>query len=78
MGAAACYLRRIGRFASRRRLKWFKEGDGNTKFFHSVANRRRKINKICELEVDVFKEFQNRGTVAVGINSTFICPYSQN
>lgn len=43
----------------KKKTKMFKEGDGNANFFHNVANRRRKINQICELEVDVFKEFHN-------------------
>ena len=29
-----------------------KEGDNNTKFFHKVANSRRRYNQISMLEVD--------------------------
>jgi len=28
------------------------DGDRNTKFFHQVANRRRKFNTICNIKVD--------------------------
>lgn len=31
-----------------------KEGDNNTKFFHKVANSRRRYNHISMLEVDGF------------------------
>lgn len=35
------------------RLKWLKEGDNNTKFFHSFANGCRTNNHISALEIDV-------------------------
>lgn len=36
------------------RISWMREGDRNSKFFHRVANRRRKINTI-KFVVDEFK-----------------------
>ncbi|KAK4540324.1 hypothetical protein RGQ29_031849 [Quercus rubra] len=34
------------------RMLWIKEGDNNTKFFHKMANSRRRFNHLCFLEVD--------------------------
>ena len=34
------------------RMFCIKEGDNNTKFFHKVANSRRRYNHLCRLEVD--------------------------
>ena len=34
------------------RMLWIKEGDNNTKFFHKVANSRRRFNHLSFLEVD--------------------------
>lgn len=31
---------------------WIKNGDANTKFFHSNANNRKNINNIWELEIE--------------------------
>ncbi|KAK1274399.1 hypothetical protein QJS04_geneDACA021886 [Acorus gramineus] len=36
----------------RSKERWLKEGDLNTKFFHKVANMRRRINHIGSLELD--------------------------
>jgi len=30
----------------RSRIKWLKEGNNNTRFFHSIVNRRRRINGV--------------------------------
>ncbi|OAY66559.1 hypothetical protein ACMD2_10454, partial [Ananas comosus] len=37
---------------SRARQQWLREGDGNTKFFHAVANGRRRENSIDGFEDD--------------------------
>ncbi|XP_058741364.1 uncharacterized protein LOC131613736 [Vicia villosa] len=34
------------------RIKWLKEGDANTKFFHGCINRRRRINEIVHLDIN--------------------------
>ena len=34
------------------RMFCIKEGDNNTKFFHKVANSRRRYNHLCMSEVD--------------------------
>lgn len=36
----------------RAKLFWLKEGDANTRFFHTSANARRKNNKISKLQDD--------------------------
>ena len=33
-------------------MLWIKEGDNNTKFFHKVANSRKRFNHLSFLEVD--------------------------
>ena len=34
------------------RMLWIKEGDNNTKFFHKMANSRKRFNHLSFLEVD--------------------------
>lgn len=34
------------------KVKWFKEGDNNTKFFHRMANGSRKKKFISKLELE--------------------------
>ena len=36
----------------RAKIHWYKDGDLNTKFFHSSATARKKVNKISSLETD--------------------------
>jgi len=36
----------------RARQHWIVDGDPNTKFFHQVANMRRKFNAIYKIKVD--------------------------
>ncbi|KAK1284157.1 hypothetical protein QJS10_CPB21g01155 [Acorus calamus] len=40
------------------RAIWLREGDNNTKYFHKVANQRRRINKIVQLEVEGEEEIK--------------------
>ncbi|OAY74561.1 hypothetical protein ACMD2_18612 [Ananas comosus] len=37
---------------SRAKQHWLREGDSNTKFFHAVANGRRRVNRIDTLDED--------------------------
>lgn len=36
----------------RAKVKWLKEGDNNTKFFHKTASYKRKKNFISGLNID--------------------------
>lgn len=36
----------------RARVDWLQEGDNNTKFFHSYASTRRRINRISRIKND--------------------------
>ncbi|MBA0643596.1 hypothetical protein Goklo_027869, partial [Gossypium klotzschianum] len=68
------------------RMNWLKEGDKNTKFFHSFASQRRRVNHIDELEdefglitsdsyemVDVAKRyFENLFTLGGICNTDYI------
>ncbi|KAB2624930.1 hypothetical protein D8674_016590 [Pyrus ussuriensis x Pyrus communis] len=40
------------KWRQRSKVEWAKDGDGNTKFFHKIANGRRKRNYIERLEVE--------------------------
>lgn len=39
-------------WATRAKQKWLEEGDGNTKFFHTIATHRRKTNRINSLDIN--------------------------
>lgn len=39
-------------FAQKARIRWIKEGDVNSRFFHKVINRRRKQNEIAGIRLD--------------------------
>ena len=52
------------------RVKWLKEGDKNTKFFHWVANGRRCTNFINELCMDGVKS-SDPSLIREGIFSHF-------
>lgn len=39
-------------FWQKSRMKWFREGDANTKFFHRCTQKRRKVNEILGLNFD--------------------------
>ena len=49
------------------RMLWIKEGDNNTKFFHKMANSRRRFNHLSFLEVDgvIYEEESEMATLVV-------------
>lgn len=55
----------------RSRALWLKEGDKNTKFFHSKASHRRSRNCIRRLEVDNGRVIQNKEEIAKELTSFF-------
>lgn len=64
----------------RSRLQWLKEGDENTKYFHSVANGRKNINFIPSIKIgndsytttkDIGKIFEQRFRALFGQKRTF-------
>ncbi|XP_020110396.1 uncharacterized protein LOC109725565 [Ananas comosus] len=44
---------------TRAKQRWLKEGDGNTKFFHAVANGRKRSNTIVAIEDDNWQQITN-------------------
>ncbi|KAM1306809.1 hypothetical protein ACFX2H_009148 [Malus domestica] len=55
------------------RVQWLKEGDKNTKFFHTQMMKRRRYNHIRGVEDDdgIWREGQNEvASIAVGYFST--------
>ncbi|KAK1276479.1 hypothetical protein QJS04_geneDACA020812 [Acorus gramineus] len=49
---------------------WLKEGDGNTKFFHKVANQRRRQNQINQITVEG-RTLHDRLNIETGIVNHF-------
>ncbi|MQL77248.1 hypothetical protein Taro_009656 [Colocasia esculenta] len=55
------------------RLKWLKEGDGNTKFFHGYANSRRRKSIISQINNDEGDPVDNKDDIA----SLFVAHFSK-
>lgn len=53
------------------RVTWLKEGDRNTKFFHSRASYRRRRNRIAGLEND-YGEWRSEGHEVIDFIGFFI------
>ncbi|CAN0922512.1 Transposon TX1 uncharacterized 149 kDa protein [Linum grandiflorum] len=52
-----CYLDKLWRWEEiswkqKAKENWLKVGDRNTKFFHTVANSKRRMNWVCSISVD--------------------------
>ena len=51
-------------------IKWLKEGNNNTRYFHHAANRRNSKNHISLLEVDGI-EFSNQEVIFNSLSHFF-------
>ncbi|XP_022001404.1 uncharacterized protein LOC110898836 [Helianthus annuus] len=76
--------RKIKDFKQRSRIRWAKEGDENSKFFHTMINCRKASNIIQGLNVDgvwvtklrrfsnILSDFYDSGKINLGCGSSFI------
>ena len=55
------------------RMLWIKEGDNNTKFFHKMANSRKRFNHLSFLEVDgvIYEEESEMAAQVVNFYKNF-------
>lgn len=53
------YRREESYWHQKSRVQWLKEGDHNTKFFHSYTRQRRRMNCIQRLVSDQGEEFRS-------------------
>lgn len=68
-------LRREDTFWSQKaKCKWLKDGDGNTKYFHKVANDRKRKNTISSLSIQGHVE-QDFGQIKDGASRFFSLLY---
>ncbi|KAJ0965450.1 hypothetical protein J5N97_026588 [Dioscorea zingiberensis] len=58
------------------RITWLKEGDKNTKFFHSIANQRRNKNWIHQLSVDD-QQLCTQSDIAKAVSTHFSALFGQ-
>lgn len=66
------------RWRPRGKAEWARDGDGNTNFFHHLANGRRKRNFIERLEVEGAGVIENEGDIETEILNFFKTLYSSN
>jgi hypothetical protein len=59
-------------------VKWMKEGDRNTKYFHSVASERRRVNKIKKLRREDGSVVEEEGAKKEVVTNYFINLFSSN
>lgn len=68
--------RQVVKWKQKSRCKWLKEGDENTKFFHSLALARNRFNRISVL-VDSNQRLEKREDIVEHITLFFKKLYSK-
>lgn len=58
-------------------VSWLKEGDGNTKLFHKMANTRRNVNDIHYLWIGGVRE-SNEEVIKMHAEEYFLNQYSKD
>jgi exonuclease III len=62
----------------RAHVQWMKNGDRNTKYFHSAASERRKINRIKKLRREDGSVVEDEGAMKDVVTNYFVNLFSSN